>query len=187
MLLTKDTRYSVKKPDELSDDEIKIILENWDVVEWNEMEPGEFRNKFKKSEFHLLTDPLSNMLSIARINFNFKVKIEEFEHQIAELAGFVTVEVLQGYGKVLLINLVDNLKNREIEAIGFCKKKNSAYYESCSLKLFYDTVKFLKEMRDGKWFTPTEDDDIFSLTLSDSSVLLFEKLSHTNPAYLIFE
>jgi len=42
-------------------------------------------------------------------------------------------------------------------------------------------------MKDGKWFTPTEDDDIFSLTLSDSSILLFEKLSHSNPAYLIFE
>ena len=151
------------------------------------MGPGEFRNKFKKSEFHLLTDPLSNILSIARINFNFKVKIDELEHQIAELVGFVTVEVLKGYGKVLMLNLVDNLNNRKIEAIGFCKKKNSAYYESCNLKVFYGTVKFLKEMRDGNWFTPTEDDDIFSLTLSDSSILLFEKLSHTNPAFLIFE
>ena len=187
MLPAKDMSYSVKKSNELSDDEIKIILENWDVVEWKEMGPDEFRNRFTKSEFHLLTDSLLNILSITRINFNFKVKIDETEHQIAELVGFVTVEVLNGYGKVLLVHLVDNLKNRKIEAIGFCKNKNSAYYESCSLKVFYNTVKFLKEMKDGIWFTPTEDDDIFSLTLSDSSILLFEKLSHNNPAYLIFE
>jgi hypothetical protein len=127
------------------------------------------------------------MLSISRINFNFKVKIDETEHQLAELVGFVAVEILKGYGKILLGHLTDNLKNRKIEAIGFCRNKNSAFYESCGLKVFYNTVKYLREMKDGKWYTPTEDDDIFSLTLSETTVPLFEKLSHENPAYLIFE
>jgi hypothetical protein len=187
MLSTNDMAYTVKNPGQLSDAEIKTILDNWDVLDWNDMKPEEFKNRFRKSEFHLLTDPASNMLSIARINFNFKVKIDESEYQIAELVGFVAVEILKDYGKILLGRVGDNLKNRNIEAIGFCKNKNSTFYESCGLKIFYNSVKFLREMKDGKWFTPTEDDDIFSLTLSEGTIPLFEKLSHDHPAYLIFE
>jgi hypothetical protein len=187
MSATKDMAYVVKNPGQLSDGEIKTILDSWDVFDWNDMKPGEFRNRFGKSEFHLLTDPVSNILSIARVNFNFKVKIEETEYQIAELVGFVAVEVLQGYGKVLLGHVGGNLKNRNIEAIGFCKNKNSTYYESCGLKIFYNSVRYIREMKDGNWFTPTEDDDIFSLTLSERTISLFEKLNHDNPAYLLFE
>ena len=125
MLTTKDMAYAVKNPGQLSDDEIKTILDNWDVLDWNDMKPEEFKNRFRRSEFHLLTDSTSNLLSIARINFNFKVKIDESEYQIAELVGFVAVEILKGYGKILLDRVGDNLKNRNIEAIGFCKNKNS--------------------------------------------------------------
>ena len=187
MLSTTDMVYTVKNPGQLSDVEVKTILDSWDVLDWNDMKPEEFRNRFKKSEFHLLTDSASNMLSVARINFNFKVKIDESVYQIAELVGFVAVQILKGYGKELLGYMGDNLKNRSIEAIGFCKNKNSPFYESSGLKIFYNSVKFLREMKDGKWFTPTEDDDIFSLTLSDGTIPLFEKLSHDHLAYLIFE
>jgi hypothetical protein len=187
MLSTKDMTYAVKSPVQLSDVEIKTILDNWDVPDWKDMGPEEFRNRFRKSEFHLLTGSVSNLLSIARINFHFKVKIDESEYQIAELAGFVAIEILKGYGKMLMEQIIDNLENRNIEAIGFCKNKNSTYYESCGLKIFYNSVKFLREMKDGKWFTPTEDDDIFSLTLTERTIPLFEKLSHDHPAYLIFE
>ncbi|HEX3078902.1 MAG TPA: hypothetical protein VHQ04_00505, partial [Puia sp.] len=102
MLSSKDMAYTVKKPGELSDAEIKTILDNWDVPEWNDMKPEAFRNRFGKSEFHVLTDAVSNMLSVARINFNFKIRIEEKEYRIAELVGFVAVELLKGYGKELL-------------------------------------------------------------------------------------
>jgi hypothetical protein len=187
MLSTKDTAHVVKNPGQLSDADIKTILDNWDVPDWSDMKPEEFRNHFSKSEFHLLTDPVSRMLSIARINFNFKVKIDQTVYQIAELVGFVSVEILQGYGKILLDRVQENLKNRNIEAIGFCKNKNSAFYEGCGLRIFYDSVRFLREKKEGNWFTPTEDDDIFSLTLSENTLRLFEKLSHDHPAYLIFE
>jgi hypothetical protein len=187
MLSTNDTTYTIKNSEQLSDAEIKTILESWDVADWSEMKPEEFRNRFKKSEFHILSDAGSRMLSVARINFNFRVKITETEYQLAELVGFVAIEILKGYGKVLLERLTDNLKNRNIEAIGFCKNKNSAYYESCGIKIFYNSVQFLREMKDGQWYTPTEDDDIFSLTLSDNIIPLFENLSHDNPAYLFFD
>jgi len=187
MLSTKDMAYVVKNPGQLTAVEIKTILDSWDVPDWSDMKPDEFKNRFRKSEFHLLTDSTSNMLSIARINFNFRVKIDDTEYKIAELVGFVAVEILKGYGKILLDRTGDNLKNRNIESIGFCKNKNSTFYESCGLKIFYNRVKFLREMKDGKWFTPTEDDDIFSLTLSDRTIPLFERLSHDHLAYLIFE
>lgn len=186
-MTTNDVNYTVKNPGELLETEIKKILETWDVPEWKDMKSEAFRQKFGKSEFHVLTDSGSNLLSIARINFNFKVKIEKSEYQLAELVGFVAVEILKGYGKELLSRVSSNLTDRQIEAIGFCKNKNSTYYESCGLKVFYDTVKHLREMKDGEWFTPTEDDDIFSLTLSESTIPVFEKLSSENPAYLIFE
>jgi hypothetical protein len=187
MLSTTDKTHSIKKPEQLSDNEINTILESWDVADWKDMKPVEFKERFKKSEFHLLTDANARLLSIARINFNFKVKISETEYQMAELVGFVAVEILKGYGKILIERLADNLKNRNIEAIGFCKNKNSAYYESCGLKIFYNSVRYLREMKDGNWYTPAEDDDIFSLTLSENNIPLFEKLSHDNPAYLLFE
>jgi hypothetical protein len=48
-------------------------------------------------------------------------------------------------------------------------------------------VKFLRERKDNSWFTPTEDDDIVSLTLKNNTIQLFESLNNENLAYLIFE
>src|ERR1700681_3785704 len=146
--------YTVKKLYELSDSEIKTILENWDVADWKEMGADEFRKRFENSEFHLLTDSGLNMLSIARINFKFKVRIGEMVYPIAELVGFVTIVILKGYGKMLLDHIKENLNNRKIEAIGFCKNKNSVFYENSGFKVFYNKVKFLREKKDEKWFTP---------------------------------
>lgn len=187
MLSSTQTTYSVKLSTALSDAEIRTILDSWDVEDWKEMESVEFRKRFENSEFHLLTDSGSNMLSIARINFKFKVKINEIVYPIAELVGFVAIEILKEYGKTLLDFVKENLISREIEAIGFCRDKYSVYYESSGFKLFYNKVKFLRERKDNSWFTPTEDDDIVSLTLKNNTIQLFESLNNENLAYLIFE
>lgn len=187
MLIQTQTTYAVKQSSALSDAEIRIILENWDVSDWKQMQPDEFRRRFETSEFHLLNGPDQQMLSIARINFKFKVKIEEVVYPIAELVGFVAIELLKGYGKILLGHIKENLLSRKIEAVGFCKNKYSAYYESCGFRIFYSAVKHLREKKDNQWFTPTEDDDIISLTLDNPAIALFEKLSNENPAYLLFE
>ena len=187
MLTQTQTTYAVKLSSTLSDAEIRIILDSWDVADWKEMKTDEFRQRFEKSEFHLLSDPDQKLQSVARINFKFKVKIGEVIYPIAELVGFVAIEILKGYGKILLGHIKENLTDRKIEAIGFCKNKSSAYYESCGLRIFYNAVKFLREKKDDQWFTPTEDDDIISLTLDDQTLGLFDKLSVENPAYLLFE
>jgi hypothetical protein len=179
--------YLVKKSDELSDAEIKTILDTWDVEEWNQLNVDEFKDRFAHSEFHLLTDESVHILSFARINFKFKVRIDESVYNIAELVGFVAVEILKGYDKTLLDHLSDNLKTRKIEAIGFCKLKNSAYYESSGFRVFYDKVKHLIEIKDNEKFIPRIDQDIVSISLTDDTALLFEKINQENPAYLLFE
>jgi hypothetical protein len=180
-------QYLIKKPAELSDTDIKIILDCWNVDEWNGLGNEEFRKKFEKSEFHLLMDPDSKMLCVARINFHFKVKIDEVKYPIAELVGFVAIDVLKGYGKELLGHLKNNLTERKIEAIGFCKNKTSPFYSNSGLNIFYYKVWYLREWRDNRWYTPQEDDDIINLTLNDQTAKLFEKLDENNLAYLLFE
>jgi len=179
--------YVIKNSSELTEAEIKTILENWDVEEWKRLKPRDFKKKFEKSEFHLLTDSGLNILCIARINFHFKVQINETVYPIAELVGFVATEILKGYGKELLGYVSGNLKSRNIEAIGFCRNKFSKFYEFSGFKIFYYKVKYIRERRNESWYTPVEDDDIISLTLNDNTIQLFENLNETNPAYLLFE
>jgi hypothetical protein len=38
MLSTKNMAHTVKNPGQLSDAEIKTILDNWDVPDWNDMQ-----------------------------------------------------------------------------------------------------------------------------------------------------
>jgi hypothetical protein len=178
--------YTVKKPVQLSEGEIQTILKNWDVEEWNQLTAEEFRTRFEHSEFHLLNDDDSNLLSLARINFKFMVRIDEADYDIAELVGFITTEVLKGYGKILLGHISGNLKGRNIEAIGFCRRRTAPYYESAGFTVFRDKVKHLREKKDDAWFTPSEDDDIIALTLSESKMDLFSRLNDDRPAYLIF-
>ena len=179
-------KYLVKKPSELSETEIQAILLAWDVEEWKALTLPEFRKRFEDSEFHLLTGEESKLLSIARINFRFSVKIKETDYKIAELVGFVAVEILQGYGKFLLKQVADNLSNRKIEAIGFCKRRTSPFYETNGFKVLHGKVKHLREKINDQWFTPTEDDDIVSLTLSEQTLSLFDEISDEEPAYLLF-
>ena len=179
--------YIVKTPTELSEEEIKTILEAWDVEEWKNMNSDEFKTRFDKSEFHLLADENAQLLSVARINHKFRVKIGETVYQISELVGFVAIVILHEYGKTLLSKTAENLKSRNIEAIGFCRKRTSRFYETTGFNLFYDKVKFIREWKDGAWFTPVEDDHIVSVTLGEKTSPLFENLSDENPAYLLFE
>jgi hypothetical protein len=178
--------HIIKRPDELAESDIQIILTNWEVDEWKQLTPEEFRKRFEDSEFHLLNGEDSRLLSVARINFRFKVSIHESVYDIAELVGFITVEVLKGYGKILLGLISDNLKERNIEAIGFCRRRTAPYYESAGFKVLRDKVKHLREKKGDDWFTPSEDDDIIAINLSEHRIELFEKISDERPAYLLF-
>jgi hypothetical protein len=180
-------QYVVKNPTELSPSDINIILDSWDIDEWKGMAEDAFKKKFEKSEFHLLTDTDQKILCIARLNFHFKVRIHEKDFQIAELVGFVATEILKGYGRELLFHLMENLKTRNIEAVGFCRNKVSPFYANSGLKIFYYKVKFLREWKDNQWYIPMEDDDIISLNLSDEVISGFESLGEKTHAYLRFE
>lgn len=178
--------YLVKNAAWLSESEIQTILKSWDVEDWKQLTPDQFRERFEYSEFHILNGKASQMLSVARINFKFRVGIDEKEYEIAELVGFVTIEILKGYGKVLLRQMADNLQERNVEAIGFCRKRTSPYYESAGFKVLRDKVKHLREKKEDAWYTPKEDHDIVALRLTDQTLTLLENISDERPAYLFF-
>jgi N-acetylglutamate synthase-like GNAT family acetyltransferase len=133
-----------------------------------------------------LKGPEAKLLSIARINYQFKVMVNEKEYDIGELVGLVSLEILKGHGKLLLSNIANNLAGRQIEAIGFCEKRNTAFYESAGFKVLLDKVKHLRERKDDQWFTPSEDDHIVAIALNDQTLQVFEQISDENPAYLYF-
>ena len=87
----------------------------------------------------------------------------------------------------LLIRLIENLKTRNIEAVGFCRNKVSPFYANSGLRIFYYKVQFLREWRDNQWYVPVEDDDIISLNLSDEVISGIESLGEKTHAYLRFE
>ncbi len=116
-------QHSIKPASQLSAADIKIILRSWDVDEWKGMKTKFFKQTFEHSEFHLLVNSHWDILSVARIHFNFCIQIAGTTYRFAEFVGFVSVEKRQGYGTKLLHAIIDNLKQRGIETIGFCKRE----------------------------------------------------------------
>lgn len=177
--------YKIRNATELSPSEIEIILEYWQVEEWKKMNTSEFKKKFTQSEFHFLTDEASNILALARINFDFKIQIQNELYAIAELVGLVAVVKMKGYGKKLIKNIQSSWKERNIEAIGFCEKQLRSFYEKCAITIMVDKAKQLRERESNQWIIPT-DDDILDVSLSRNSLSLLKDLSSTNIGYLIF-
>ncbi|QMU27515.1 hypothetical protein [Adhaeribacter radiodurans] len=178
------SHYKVKAAVNLLDSDVKAILNFWEMTNGQNMTPDVFKEKFKNSEFHLLKDHSSNLRAVARMNFDFKLKIDDQTYTYPEFGGFVAKPRSKGYGTELLVNLIQNLKKRKIEALGFCEKPLRLYYEKCGIQILYDQAKFLREAGENDWVI-SSDDDILDLTLSPASVQLLQSLNSANLAYLI--
>lgn len=177
--------YSQKTGNDLSEEEIRTILNYWDVDEWKALTNDAFRNMFKQSEFHLLTDNYSVILCLARINFDFAIRISNMLYPIAELVGLVSTEPGKGYGKELLSFIQANVKSRDIELISFCEKANRGFYQKCGVPILLNQAKQLWEPDNGNWLIPT-DDDILAINLSEHGINLLNSLSPEKPGYLVF-
>lgn len=103
---------------------------------------------------------------------------------LPELAGFVAIQKGKGYGANLLHHIVDNLKARQIEALGFCEKALRPFYERCAIPILYNQAQYILEPTNNEW-QPGSDDDILNLTLSSKTVALLDSLSANQPGYLI--
>ncbi|PSR56462.1 hypothetical protein AHMF7605_24675 [Adhaeribacter arboris] len=175
------SHYKVKAAKHLLDSDIKAILHFWEM---HTLTPDAFREKFKNSEFHLVKDYSSTIRAVARVNFDFKLRINEQLFAYPEFGGFVALPQGKGYGTELLQYLIQNLKKRKLEALGFCEKPLRPYYEKCGIRILYDQAKFLRTAEQNEWI-PSSDDDILDLTLSPASWQQLQSLSPANLAYLV--
>jgi len=176
-------QYYVKKSNELLNKEIEVTLKFWELEDWYDLGFETFKEKFKKSEFHFLKID-ERIVSLARINFDFKFKIENNSYQFAEFAGFVSVEKNKGYGTILLEKTIENLKQKNIETIGFCEKDLRTFYEKTGTKILYDKANYFLEFDNNKW-TKSTDNDILILNASLKTIDLLQNLGESNTAFLI--
>jgi GNAT superfamily N-acetyltransferase len=179
------THYTIKKSTELTTQEINTILQYWEIEAWMQMTEEEFRHAFKDSAFHLLTYNGSEILCLARINFDFSIQVGQQLYRIAELVGLVAAEKGKGYGKALIGHIRDYVENRQIEVIGFCEKELRPFYQKCDVPILYDQAKQLREKKGNEWVSST-DDDVLIIHLSEDSIRLFNSLNTQNLGYLVF-
>ena len=178
--------HLIKKPADLTSMEIKTILACWDVEPWTGIEDKDFIHKYRHSEFHFLTGANAAILCVARINFDFRLKIGHEIYPFAELVGFVSIEERNGNGKLFLHQIKNNMESRRIEALGCCEKAARGFYEKCRVPVLYGQAKYLRELPNDPFSVPA-DDDVFSLTLSDQHYRLLAGLNVNNLAWLLPE
>ncbi len=176
--------YQVKQAQELSAGEIRQVLHAWEVGEWLNLSESAFKQRFAQSEFHLLTGPGNTLLAIARINFDFCLRIDQHRYAFAELVGLVSIQPRQGYGSHLINLLTGTLRGRNVEVLGFCEQPLRGFYQQCNVPILYGQARYVRERDHDQWVTST-DDDILDLTLSRESAGLLSSLNGQRLAYLL--
>lgn len=176
--------YQIKKPHELTDHETAHMIRLWEVPDWNEMSPSDFRTFFKDSEFHFLKDLEGKILAVIRLNFDFVLEIAGKRYSFAEAVGLVSAQKKQGYGSQLAAAFKDNLIQRNIETIGFCLNDLRPFYQRCPITILENRAKAILENGDNGWIA-SEDDDILIFNTSEETRKLLEQLSPQNNAYLM--
>jgi len=176
-------RYSVKRSKDLSDKEIELILKSWEIENWFDLDTSSFKIKFENSEFHLLEID-NKIVSLARINFDFKLEIQKNLYNFAEFVGFVSIEKAKKYGSFLLNKIVANLTERKIETIGFCEMDLRPFYEKNDIQILYGKGIFITEFENNEWID-SDDDDILILSTSEENIHILQNLNEQNKAILI--
>jgi len=177
-------QYSIKSSKDLSDKEIELILKSWEVEDWFNLDSFDFKIKFENSEFHFLEIDDDKIVSLARINFDFKLEIQKNLYNFAEFVGFVSVEKMKGYGSFLLNKIVANLTERKIETIGFCKMDLRPFYEKNNIQILYGKGIFITEFENNEWIN-SDNDDILILNTSEENIHILQNLNEQNKAILI--
>lgn len=177
-------KYQIKKTTELTEQEIEHILRLWDISAWNTMKAAYFQSFFKDSEFHFLVDAGEAILAVLRVNFDFTLNISGEEISLAEAVGLVAAQKKKGYGARLVEYFTENLRERNMETIGFCHTDLRPFYEKCNIEILYDKAKSIKENINSQWVN-SDDDDILIFHLSDERKKLLNGLSAQNNAYLM--
>ena len=176
--------YDIRTAAELTEQEIAILLQYWNVEEWRNMTACTFRQRFMRSLFYLLSIGDTGLCCAARINFDFSIALPGRERSIAEMVGLVSLEKGTGHGRELLQRIYDTVNGQRIEVLGFCEKALRPFYEKSGIPVLYDKAKCLREKNNNNWVIP-DDDDILNLSLSPVSLQLIENLSMEQPGYIL--
>lgn len=176
-------QYFIKKSKDLSDKDIDLILKSWEIEDWFNLDSADFKIKFENSEFHFLEND-DRIVSLARINFDFRLEIQKNLYNFAEFVGFVSIEKAKRYGSFLLNKIVENLTDRKIETIGFCKKDLRPFYEKSNIQILYGKGVFITEFENDEWID-SDDDDILILNASEENINILQNLNEQNKAILI--
>ncbi|MFC4163696.1 hypothetical protein ACFOWU_08530 [Epilithonimonas zeae] len=176
-------QYSIKCSKDLSDKEIELILKSWEIEDWFNLNSFDFKIKFENSEFHFL-EIEDKIVSLARINFNFRLEIQKNLYNFAEFVGFVSIEKAKKYGSFLFNKIVANLTERKIETIGFCKMNLRPFYEKNNIQILYGKGIFITEFENNEWID-SDDDDILILSTSEEHINILQNLNEQNKAILI--
>ncbi|WP_131797323.1 GNAT family N-acetyltransferase [Chryseobacterium kwangjuense] len=175
--------YQIKKPDELTEHEIRYILNLWEASEWNLLNSSDFRNLFKDSEFHLLLDPENEILAVIRLNLDFTLDISGKPYSFGEVVGLVSAQEKKGYGSKLVQCFKENMIQRNIESIGFCAADLRPFYRRCNIEILENKGKAIKENTENGWIT-SEDDDILIFNISGDTKAVLMELGPGKNAYL---
>lgn len=171
-------QHSIKSIKTITQEEIQIVGKHLGLAK---LSVSDFGNMFSNSDFHILTDN-GHLVSFARINHDFNLKIGNNHYSFAEFVGFVSIVKGKGYGSQLLKEIVENLRGKNIECIGFCEKPLRPFYQKNFIESLYDKAPFIKESVDGEWLSAT-DDDILCINLSEKNKELLWELNNENPAF----
>lgn len=174
--------YEVSKAVHLSEEDIHTILSCWNVPGWLQMSVADFRQRFFNSEFHLLRED-GRVVSIARINADFLLEINNTLWRVAEFVGFAAVTQGKGYGSELLHAVIKTIQESGTVTIGFCEKELRPFYEKHGIPILYDAAKYILEKEDDNW-VPSTDDDILILYATDEDMSLLNSLGKDNPGYI---
>ena len=150
------------------------------------MEPSEFKSRFRDSEIHFLKDGGGSILCLARISFNFMLKISGTDYYFTEFAGLVSSQKHKGFGLMLIERIIENMKQRDLDAIGFSDKKIRSFYDKSKAGLIQDTAGFIFQQSDGE-LVRSSLDDIIVVNLKESNYKLLAELGEHNIAILILQ
>lgn len=176
-------KHLVKKTNQITEVERSKILNAWSIEEWKDLTDKEFSEIFKTSEWHLLYDD-EVFVAVVRVNTKFSFNIGENEYNVSEMVGLAALEKGKGYGKEIVLRLIESLKDRNIECIGFCYEHNRGFYEKCGVEVLTGLAKFFLE-KHGDECVLSDDDDVINVTLTEKLRSEIFKLSYESPAYIV--
>ncbi|WP_366143263.1 phosphoribosylanthranilate isomerase [Soonwooa sp.] len=179
--MNSNLKYIIKKASEISDEDIKTILNLWEIEAWKNMSSQDFKTYFQDTEFQFLLNEQNEILALLRLNPNFVLEIDHEKFQFTEMVGLVAAVKGQSYGSVLLQRFAQNAKENNRQIISFCEAPLRNFYRRNNIEILKNKAKFIQEFDDGTWQT-SEDDDILIINLNPENKNSLAQLNENNIA-----